>query len=90
MQSTSPDAMLARVANAYHGVASLNASWADATTLRPEHLYGNWFEAFRFHMTLTDALPEAEREAWHRRLSEAYAAAGPELSIHGCVRKVVQ
>ncbi|GJE47598.1 hypothetical protein GOFOIKOB_0623 [Methylobacterium tardum] len=36
------------------------------------------FEAFRFHMTLTDALPEAERDAWHRRLSEAYAASGPE------------
>ncbi|MGU3465445.1 DUF1045 domain-containing protein [Methylobacterium sp. C33D] len=36
------------------------------------------FEAFRFHMTLTDALPEAERDPWHRRLSEAYAAAGPE------------
>lgn len=36
------------------------------------------FEAFRFHMTLTDALPEAERDLWHRRLSEAYAAAGPE------------
>jgi putative phosphonate metabolism protein len=36
------------------------------------------FEAFRFHMTLTDALPEADRDAWHRRLSEAYAASGPE------------
>ncbi|WP_331294670.1 DUF1045 domain-containing protein, partial [Methylobacterium radiotolerans] len=36
------------------------------------------FEAFRFHMTLTDALPEAERAPWHRRLSAAYAAAGPE------------
>ena len=36
------------------------------------------FEAFRFHMTLTDALPEADRDSWHRRLSEAYGAAGPE------------
>jgi putative phosphonate metabolism protein len=36
------------------------------------------FEAFRFHMTLTDALPEAERGAWHRRLSEAYAASESE------------
>lgn len=36
------------------------------------------FEAFRFHMTLTDALPETERAPWHRRLSAAYAAAGPE------------
>jgi putative phosphonate metabolism protein len=36
------------------------------------------FEAFRFHMTLTDALPEAERDAWRARLTEAYAASGPE------------
>ena len=36
------------------------------------------YEAFRFHMTLTDALPEAERETWHLRLSEAYAATAPE------------
>ena len=35
------------------------------------------FEAFRFHMTLTDALPEAERGDWRARLTEAYAAAGP-------------
>lgn len=36
------------------------------------------FEAFRFHMTLTDALPEASRAAWHERLAAAYAASGPE------------
>ncbi|QGY02240.1 DUF1045 domain-containing protein [Methylobacterium mesophilicum SR1.6/6] len=36
------------------------------------------FEAFRFHMTLTDALLEAERETWLARLSEAYAATAPE------------
>jgi putative phosphonate metabolism protein len=36
------------------------------------------FEAFRFHMTLTDALPDADRDAWHRRLSDAYTASGPE------------
>ncbi|MCJ2050617.1 DUF1045 domain-containing protein [Methylobacterium sp. J-070] len=36
------------------------------------------FEAFRFHLTLTDALPEADRAAWHARLAEAYAATGPE------------
>ena len=35
-------------------------------------------EEFKFHMTLTDALPEADRDSWHRRLSEAYGAAGPE------------
>ena len=36
------------------------------------------FEAFRFHMTLTDALTEAEREPWRARLTEAYAASGAE------------
>jgi putative phosphonate metabolism protein len=36
------------------------------------------FEAFRFHLTLTDALPEADRDGWHRRLASAYAASGPE------------
>ncbi|SDO12571.1 putative phosphonate metabolism protein [Methylobacterium phyllostachyos] len=40
--------------------------------------YPHVFEAFRFHMTLTDALPEPDRDGWHRRLAEAYAAAGPE------------
>ncbi|MDH3032541.1 DUF1045 domain-containing protein [Methylobacterium fujisawaense] len=48
------------------------------------------FEAFRFHMTLTDALPEAEREAWHRRLSEAYAAAGPEPLVIDAVCLLTQ
>ncbi|MDP4024660.1 DUF1045 domain-containing protein [Methylobacterium sp. NEAU 140] len=40
--------------------------------------YPHVFERFRFHMTLTDALPEATRAAWHARLAAAYAAAGPE------------
>ncbi|WP_342107436.1 DUF1045 domain-containing protein [Methylobacterium sp. SI9] len=40
--------------------------------------YPHVFEAFRFHMTLTDALPEPDRDGWHRRLAEAYAASGPE------------
>ncbi|MDP4004540.1 DUF1045 domain-containing protein [Methylobacterium sp. NEAU K] len=40
--------------------------------------YPHVFEAFRFHMTLTDALPAPERDAWHVRLAEAYAASGPE------------
>lgn len=36
------------------------------------------FEAFRFHMTLTDALPDPDRDAWYERLAAAYAASGPE------------
>ncbi|WP_267428104.1 DUF1045 domain-containing protein [Methylobacterium sp. GC_Met_2] len=40
--------------------------------------YPHVFEAFRFHMTLTDALPEPDRDGWHRRLAEAYAASGRE------------
>ncbi|MCJ2069722.1 DUF1045 domain-containing protein [Methylobacterium sp. J-030] len=40
--------------------------------------YPHVFEAFRFHITLTDALPEPDRDGWHRRLAEAYAASGPE------------
>ena len=28
--------------------------------------------------TLTDALPEADRDGWHRRLAAVYAASGPE------------
>ncbi|WP_245442555.1 DUF1045 domain-containing protein [Methylobacterium terrae] len=35
------------------------------------------FEAFRFHMTLTDALPEADRPSWRARLAEAYGEAEP-------------
>lgn len=40
--------------------------------------YPHVFEAFRFHMTLTDALPDSDRDGWHRRLAEAYAASDPE------------
>ncbi len=43
--------------------------------------YPHVFEAFRFHMTLTDALPDAGREAWRARLTEAYAASGPEPMV---------
>lgn len=32
------------------------------------------FEAFRFHMTLTDALPEETRAPWRERLAAAYGA----------------
>jgi putative phosphonate metabolism protein len=40
------------------------------------------FEAFRLHMTLTDALPESVRDSWLARLADAYTASGPEpLSI---------
>lgn len=39
--------------------------------------YPHVFEAFRFHMTLTDALPEAEREPWRARLAEAFGRAEP-------------
>ncbi|MGH1570128.1 DUF1045 domain-containing protein [Methylobacterium sp. P31] len=36
------------------------------------------FEAFRFHMSLTDALPDSDRDAWLARLADAYAASGSE------------
>jgi putative phosphonate metabolism protein len=41
--------------------------------------YPHVFEEFRFHMTLTDALPEDALEGWRARLAEAYArsSAGP-------------
>lgn len=41
--------------------------------------YPHVFEEFRFHMTLTDALPEAAQADWHARLSEAFrdSGAGP-------------
>jgi putative phosphonate metabolism protein len=56
---------------------------ADRLGPRGRALLDRWgypyvFEAFRFHMTLTDALPDAERDAWRARLTEAYAACGPE------------
>lgn len=65
-------------------------SEAERARRRPERLdargralldrwgYPYVFEAFRFHMTLTDALPEASRMSWHERLAAAYAASGPE------------
>lgn len=40
--------------------------------------YPHVFEAFRFHMTLTDALPEPDRDGWRRRLAGAYDASRPE------------
>jgi putative phosphonate metabolism protein len=40
--------------------------------------YPHVFEAFRFHMTLTDALPAESREGWRTRLAAAYAASRPE------------
>ncbi|KMO12423.1 DUF1045 domain-containing protein [Methylobacterium platani] len=39
--------------------------------------YPHVFEAFRFHMTLTDALPEADRAPWRERLAAAYGAGAP-------------
>ena len=63
---------------------------ADRAKRRPDRLapreralldrwgYPYVFEAFRFHMTLTDALPEADRAAWRARLTAAYAASEPE------------
>lgn len=62
---------------------------AERARRQPEHLpprgralldrwgYPHVFEAFRFHMTLTDALPDASRDAWLTRLAEAYAGSGP-------------
>lgn len=39
--------------------------------------YPHVFEAYRFHMTLTDALPESEREGWRARLAQAYGTPAP-------------
>ena len=39
--------------------------------------YPHVFEDFRFHMTLTDALPEADRAPWRERLAAAYGEAEP-------------
>ncbi|MFE1599996.1 DUF1045 domain-containing protein [Methylobacterium sp. ID0610] len=36
--------------------------------------YPHVFEHFRFHMTLTDALPEETRAPWRERLARAYGA----------------
>lgn len=38
--------------------------------------YPHVFEEFRFHMTLTDALPDKAVEGWRARLAEAYARSG--------------
>lgn len=38
--------------------------------------YPHVFEEFRFHMTLTDALPEDALESWRARLAAAYARSG--------------
>ncbi|WP_244936480.1 DUF1045 domain-containing protein [Methylobacterium currus] len=38
------------------------------------------FEAFRFHMTLTDALPEEARAPWRERLAAAYGT-GESLTL---------
>lgn len=48
------------------------------------------FEAFRFHMTLTDALPDPDRAAWLRRLTDAYAATGPEPAVIDALSVLVQ
>ena len=65
-------------------------SEAERARRRPERLgarrralldrwgYPHVFEAFSFHMTLTDALPEEARAPWHARLAAAYAATRPE------------
>ncbi|ACL59076.1 DUF1045 domain-containing protein [Methylobacterium nodulans] len=67
-------------------------SEAERTRRRPERLspreralldrwgYPYVFEFFRFHMTLTDALPVEDRAPWRERLSRAYGA-GEELVI---------
>lgn len=39
--------------------------------------YPHVFEEFRFHMTLTDALPEETRASWRTRLAAAYGEAEP-------------
>ena len=68
-------------------------SEAERAKRRPERLdprgrallarwgYPYVFEAFRFHMTLTDALPEPDRAVWLRRLTEAYAASRPAPAV---------
>jgi putative phosphonate metabolism protein len=38
--------------------------------------YPHVFEEFRFHMTLTDALPDEAVESWRARLADAYARSG--------------
>ncbi len=38
--------------------------------------YPHVFEEFRFHMTLTDALPEEAQAGWHARLTQAYRESG--------------
>jgi hypothetical protein len=62
---------------------------AETARRRPERLsprgrallerwgYPYVFEAFRFHMTLTDALAEEAREPWRARLAAAYGAGAP-------------
>lgn len=61
---------------------------AEWTRRRPERLsprgralldrwgYPHVFEAFRFHMTLTDALPGEVLDGWRIRLAEAFARSG--------------
>ncbi|GJD34550.1 DUF1045 domain-containing protein [Methylobacterium aerolatum] len=63
-------------------------SEAEIAKRRPEQLtsrgralldrwgYPHVFEDFRFHMTLTDALPEDALNGWRTRLAEAYARSG--------------
>ncbi|GJD53940.1 hypothetical protein OPKNFCMD_6720 [Methylobacterium crusticola] len=51
-------------------------------TPRGRALLARWghphvFEAFRFHMTLTDSLPEADRAPWRARLDAAYGTGAP-------------
>jgi hypothetical protein len=38
--------------------------------------YPHVFEEFRFHMTLTDALPEESLEGWRARLAKSYGQSG--------------
>lgn len=64
-------------------------SEAERARRRPERLdareralldrwgYPHVFERFRFHMTLTDALPEEDRAPWHARLAAAYGPGEP-------------
>ena len=62
---------------------------AEVARRRPERLsprgrallaawgYPHVFEEFRFHMTLSDALPEEARAPWRERLAAAYGAGAP-------------
>jgi putative phosphonate metabolism protein len=62
---------------------------AETARRRPERLtprgrallarwgYPHVFEDFRFHMTLTDALPEEARAPWRERLAVAYGTGEP-------------